>query len=79
MNVLFHGVCVCPQEEYPGLGPFSEPEVQMLHTIASRFRPHVWLNIHSGMEAMFTPYDHQALVSTFETMKDRTLGFVAQG
>ena len=20
--------------------------------------PHVWLNVHSGMEALFMPYDH---------------------
>lgn len=36
----------------------------MLHGLASQFRPHVWLNVHSGMEAMFTPYDHKAFVST---------------
>lgn len=37
----------------------SEPEVQMIQKVAQEFLPHVWINIHSGMEAMFMPYDHQ--------------------
>ena len=36
----------------------SEPEVQMLHKLASEFQPHIWMNMHSGMEALFMPYDH---------------------
>ncbi|KAG2432170.1 hypothetical protein HXX76_009090 [Chlamydomonas incerta] len=51
-----------PNEEYPGTKPFSEPEVQLLHGIAKEFKPSVWLNVHSGMEAMFTPWDHKAEV-----------------
>jgi hypothetical protein len=30
--------------------------------VARAFQPHVWLNVHSGMEALFTPYDHKASV-----------------
>ncbi len=30
--------------------------------LAESLRPHVWLNVHSGMEALFMPYDHQARV-----------------
>ncbi|PNW76488.1 hypothetical protein CHLRE_11g467631v5 [Chlamydomonas reinhardtii] len=51
-----------PNEEYPGTKPFSEPEVQLVHGIAQEFQPRVWLNVHSGMEAMFTPWDHKAEV-----------------
>jgi len=51
-----------PKEEYPGTHPFSEPETQLVRRLASEFEPHVWLNIHSGMDAMFTPYDHVATV-----------------
>lgn len=48
-----------PSEEYPGTAPFSEPEVALLKSLAEDFKPHVWLNVHSGMEAMFLPYDHK--------------------
>lgn len=40
--------------------PCSEPEVQMLNRVAQEFQPHVWINMHSGMEALFMPYDHVA-------------------
>lgn len=49
-----------PYEEYPGTRPFSEPEALMLRESVERFRPHAWVNVHSGMEAMFLPYDHKA-------------------
>ena len=42
----------------------SEPETQLLKSIAEDFMPHVWLNVHSGMEAMFMPYDHVATIPT---------------
>lgn len=42
----------------------SEPEVQIVLGVAKTMKPHVWLNIHSGMEAMFTPWDHRAEVSS---------------
>jgi Zinc carboxypeptidase len=48
-----------PNEEFPGSKPFSEPEVAILQALAESFQPHVWLNVHSGMEAMFLPYDHK--------------------
>ena len=48
-----------PAEEFPGSKPFSEPESSMLKTLVQEFKPHVWLNVHSGMEAMFLPYDHK--------------------
>ena len=49
-----------PSEEYPGTAPFSEPEAFMMKTLLEEFRPHVWVNVHSGMEAMFMPFDHKA-------------------
>jgi len=52
-----------PAEEYPGTAPFSEPEVRLILGVARGLRPHVWLNVHSGMEAMFTPWDHRAEVA----------------
>ena len=48
-----------PSEEFPGSKPFSEPESAMLRMLAEEFSPHVWLNVHSGMQAMFLPYDHK--------------------
>eukprot|EP00243_Klebsormidium_subtile_P004113 TRINITY_DN17894_c0_g1_i1.p1 TRINITY_DN17894_c0_g1~~TRINITY_DN17894_c0_g1_i1.p1 ORF type:complete len:498 (+),score=95.97 TRINITY_DN17894_c0_g1_i1:371-1864(+) len=47
-----------PAEEFPGIGPFSEPEAELLQKLAATFRPHLWVNVHSGMEALFLPYDH---------------------
>lgn len=37
----------------------SEPEALMVRRVAEALRPHVWLNVHSGMAALFMPYDHQ--------------------
>ena len=33
-----------------------------MRDLAQGFRPHVWMNAHSGMEALFMPYDHRAEV-----------------
>ena len=49
-----------PSEEFPGEAPFSEPEARNLAFLASTFAPHAWINVHSGMEAVFSPYDHIA-------------------
>ena len=51
-----------PSEEFPGRAPHSEPEVQIVLDEARSLKPHVWLNVHSGMLALFTPYDHKAQV-----------------
>ncbi|XP_042381537.1 putative metallocarboxypeptidase ECM14 [Zingiber officinale] len=48
-----------PYEENPGTAPFSEPEAQIMRQLAKSFEPHIWANVHSGMEALFTPYDHK--------------------
>jgi hypothetical protein len=40
----------------------SEPEVQILLALAKELKPHLWLNVHSGMYALFTPYDHKPYV-----------------
>ncbi|KAL5778356.1 hypothetical protein ACOSP7_011282 [Xanthoceras sorbifolium] len=48
-----------PHEENPGTAPFSEPESQMMRKLAISFDPHIWVNVHSGMEALFMPYDHK--------------------
>ena len=34
----------------------------MLRALAAGWKPHVWVNVHSGMEALFMPYDHRAEV-----------------
>jgi len=39
-----------PYEENPGLSPFSEPETQIMRKLALTFDPHIWVNVHSGME-----------------------------
>ncbi|KAJ4770592.1 Zn-dependent exopeptidases superfamily protein [Rhynchospora pubera] len=48
-----------PYEEYPGSAPFSEPEAQIMRKLAVSFNPHIWVSVHSGMEALFMPYDHK--------------------
>lgn len=48
-----------PYEENPGVAPFSEPESQIMRKLALSFEPHIWINVHSGMEALFMPYDHK--------------------
>lgn len=50
-----------PNEEYPGTAPFSEPETRILRQLVKEFDPHVWVNVHSGMEALFMPYDHKKM------------------
>ncbi|KAI5079538.1 hypothetical protein GOP47_0005017 [Adiantum capillus-veneris] len=49
-----------PAEEFPGNAPFSEPETRIMRDVASSFKPHLWINVHSGMQAMFMPYDHKS-------------------
>uniref|UniRef100_A0A0D9YLE9 Peptidase M14 domain-containing protein n=1 Tax=Oryza glumipatula TaxID=40148 RepID=A0A0D9YLE9_9ORYZ len=48
-----------PYEENPGTAPFSEPEAQIMRELSKSFKPHMWVNVHSGMEALFMPYDHK--------------------
>ncbi|XP_066317675.1 uncharacterized protein [Miscanthus floridulus] len=48
-----------PYEENPGIAPFSEPEAQIMRELSRSFKPHIWVNVHSGMEALFMPYDHK--------------------
>ncbi|RVX16013.1 hypothetical protein CK203_005692 [Vitis vinifera] len=39
-----------PYEENPGTAPFSEPETQIMRKLSISFDPHIWVNVHSGME-----------------------------
>ncbi|KAF8410319.1 hypothetical protein HHK36_002846 [Tetracentron sinense] len=48
-----------PYEENPGTAPLSEPETQIMRKLSKSFEPHIWVNVHSGMEALFMPYDHR--------------------
>ncbi|KAL8150043.1 uncharacterized protein LOC141709075 [Apium graveolens] len=48
-----------PYEENPGTGPFSEPEASLMRNLSASFEPHMWITMHSGMEALFMPYDHK--------------------
>ncbi|XP_022718019.1 metallocarboxypeptidase A-like protein MCYG_01475, partial [Durio zibethinus] len=48
-----------PYEENPGTAAFSEPETQIIQKLAISFDPQIWVNVHSGMEALFLPYDHK--------------------
>ena len=34
----------------------------MLLELLQGFKPHAWVNVHSGMEALFMPFDHVANV-----------------
>jgi hypothetical protein len=49
-----------PYEEAPGAHPFSEPEASLLRDALAAWQPHAWVNVHSGMRALFMPYDHVA-------------------
>jgi len=49
-----------PYEEAGGAAPFSEPEAVLLRDALAAFRPHAWVNVHSGMRALFLPFDHVA-------------------
>lgn len=49
-----------PKEEFPGERAFSEPESRMLRELVESFKPHAFVNWHSGMKAILTPYDHVA-------------------
>nr|XP_043632217.1 carboxypeptidase A6-like [Erigeron canadensis] len=53
-----------PYEENPGTAPFSEPEAQLMRKLSMSFDPHIWVNVHSGMEALFMPYDHKNTTPT---------------
>lgn len=45
-----------PYEENPGTAPFSEPETQIMRKLALSFVPHIWVNVHSGMEVSGTMF-----------------------
>ena len=49
-----------PYEEAGGAQPFSEPEAVLLRDALLAFKPHAWVNVHSGMRALFMPFDHVA-------------------
>ena len=53
-----------PQEEHPGAHAFSEPEAIVLKELVEEFKPHAWVNVHSGMEALFMPFDHKSETPT---------------
>jgi hypothetical protein len=50
-------------EEYAGEAAFSEPEPWILRQLAQDFRPHVWVNVHSGAfcQLLFLAYMHLTL------------------
>lgn len=64
-----------PEEEYPGKAPFSEPEVRITKDLVEEFRPHIWINFHSGMEGLFTPYNYIEKVPT-SPLIDSVLGML---
>ena len=49
-----------PYEEAAGAAPFSEPESLLLRDALAAWEPHAWVNVHSGMRALFMPFDHVA-------------------
>ncbi|KAJ9535066.1 hypothetical protein OSB04_un001862 [Centaurea solstitialis] len=36
----------------------------MMRRLSKSFEPHLWVNVHSGMEALFMPYDHKNTTPT---------------
>ena len=57
-----------PDEEYPGVEAFSEPESRIIKKVVEELRIHAWVNVHSGMAAMFLPIDYKAQVPEDEDM-----------
>ena len=57
-----------PHEEYPGEKAFSEPESRIIKKVVEELRIHAWVNVHSGMAAMFLPIDYKAQVPEDEDM-----------
>ena len=51
-----------PSEEYGGVSPLSEPESKCTLSIIQNRRPHIIVNVHSGMHAILTPWDHEPRV-----------------
>ena len=49
-------------EEYGGAEAFSEPEARIIKKLVEELNIHAWVNVHSGMAAMFLPIDYQAQV-----------------
>ena len=50
-----------PYEENPGIAPFSEPEAQIMRKLAISFEPHIWVNVHSGMEVSLVHFFTRSL------------------
>lgn len=71
LSLTARSLTLCPFSLLPHvlLTCCSEPETQSVLELARVFQPHVWLNIHSGMEAMFVPWDHQSKVSALACMQ----------
>eukprot|EP00186_Timspurckia_oligopyrenoides_P001826 CAMPEP_0182446210 /NCGR_PEP_ID=MMETSP1172-20130603/4058_1 /TAXON_ID=708627 /ORGANISM="Timspurckia oligopyrenoides, Strain CCMP3278" /LENGTH=590 /DNA_ID=CAMNT_0024642105 /DNA_START=203 /DNA_END=1975 /DNA_ORIENTATION=- len=44
-------------EEKPGPSALSEPESRAIDHFVRHFRPHVFINVHSGDQALLFPYD----------------------
>lgn len=55
-----------PKEEYPGSAPLSEPEAKVLSALTKEFKQHCWISTHSGMDALFLPFDHKNEVCFFK-------------
>jgi len=45
------------EEEPAGPMPLSEPEARAIDHFARQFRPHLYLSVHSGDQAIILPYD----------------------
>jgi hypothetical protein len=57
-----------PKEEFPGKKAFSEPEVRIMKRLVEQVQPDVFINVHSGMEALFVPYDHKKFIPHGESI-----------
>ena len=65
-----------PSEEYGGTEPFSEPEVMCTLSIAKNRRPHVYVNVHSGMDGYLVPWDHKPFIVKGHERDDKILAKV---
>ena len=45
-------------EVFEGPEPLSEPETRLVAAFARRWRPHVFLSLHSGQDALLAPHAH---------------------
>jgi len=64
-------------QSWGGKAPFSEPETQILRSIADEYKPTIFLTVHSGTLGMYMPYAYSAELVADEKDRERMLGVLS--